>query len=123
LILLIEDNTMIRENIEEVLTLEGYKVVTADSGRTGVEMAEKLKPDLMICDIIMKGLDGYEVFTELNKNPKTSNIPVIFSTSRSENCDKEKAIALGVKYYLVKPFGVPELMACIASCLQSTYKN
>lgn len=97
--------------------LEKYKVITADCGTTGVILAKNHKPDLIICDILMNGLDGYGVFNELSNNPETNGIPFLFSTSKSENCDKEKALALGVKYYLVKPFDLPELLKCVDGCL------
>lgn len=119
MILLIEDNIMIRENIKELLTLEKYDVITADSGLSGVGIAKTQKPDLIICDILMNGLDGYGVFKELKRNPETRGIPFIFSTSKSENSDKEKALALGIKYYLVKPYDVPELMKCVEDCLNN----
>lgn len=118
LILLIEDNTMFSENVEEILTLEGYQVVTANCGLTGVSMARTLLPDLIICDIIMDKLDGYGVLAELKNSPQTCDIPFIFSTSKSENCDKEKARALGVKNYLVKPFDILELTECIEDCIR-----
>ncbi|MCC8426354.1 response regulator [Mucilaginibacter sp. UR6-11] len=116
LILLIEDNDTIRENIEEILTLENFKVITANNGITGVALAKKYLPDLIICDILMSGLDGYEVLTQLKNDPQIPSIPVIFSTSKFENSDKERALALGVKRYLVKPFDLPTLMECINDC-------
>ena len=118
LILLIEDNTDLRENIAELLTIDGYKLVTANSGVKGLGIAKELLPDLIICDIMMPGLDGYEVFSELRKNSKTKNIPFIFSTSKSENADKKKAKELGVEYYLIKPFDEAELLVCIEKCLE-----
>lgn len=117
LILLIEDNDTIRENMEEILMLENFKVITANNGITGVALAKKYLPDLIICDILMRGLDGYEVLTQLKNDPQIPGIPIIFSTSKFENSDKEKARALGIEKYLVKPFDLPELMECINDCL------
>lgn len=117
LILLIEDNPDLRENLAELLTLDGFRLVTANSGINGLGIAKELLPDLIICDIMMPGLDGYEVFSALRKNWKTSNIPFIFSTSKSENADKKKAQELGVDHYLIKPFDEVELLACIEQSL------
>jgi CheY-like chemotaxis protein len=72
IILLIEDNDEMRENTAEILELGGYKVLTAKNGRIGVELAQKDKPDLIICDIMMPVLDGYGVLHLLNRNVDTA---------------------------------------------------
>ena len=74
-VLLIEDNVDVRENIAEILELAGYDVETAENGKVGVEIAQKLRPDLIICDIMMPVLDGYGALHLLNKNEQTSSIP------------------------------------------------
>ena len=79
-ILLIEDNLEMRENTAEILELANYKVITADGGKIGVELAKKSKPDLIICDIMMPELDGYGVLYLLSKNLATAGIPFIFLT-------------------------------------------
>jgi CheY-like chemotaxis protein len=71
-VLLIEDNVDVRENIAEILELAGYDVETAENGKVGVEIAQKLRPDLIICDIMMPVLDGYGALHLLNKNEQTS---------------------------------------------------
>ena len=89
-ILLIEDNSDIRENTSEILSLAGYDVSTAENGKIGVDMAQRIKPDLIICDIMMPELDGYGVLHILNKNPETSAIPFIFLTAKTEKTDIRK---------------------------------
>jgi len=116
-ILLIEDNEDIRESMAEILDLEGYNVITADCGIIGLSLAEQYLPDLVICDIVMSGLDGYSVYTALKNDLKTKNIPVIFSTAKSEKSDRHKAAVLGVENYLIKPFTDIDLIKCVKQCI------
>jgi DNA-binding response OmpR family regulator len=119
-ILVIEDNEDIRENIEEMLTLSEYKVITAANGREGIEAAQKSKPDLIICDIMMPGVDGYGVLHVLHKDPQTQNIPFIFLTSKSERSDFRAAMEMGADDYITKPFAGNELLNAIESRLRKT---
>jgi CheY-like chemotaxis protein len=82
-ILLIEDNKEMRENTSEILEFSNYKVLTAENGKIGVELAKKEIPDVIICDIMMPVLDGYSVLHLLSKNKETSKIPFIFLSSKS----------------------------------------
>lgn len=128
-ILVIEDNDEVRENTAEILELSSYKVLTAENGKTGVEMALKEKPDLIVCDIMMPVLDGYGVFHLLNKHEETSGIPFIFLTAKSEKTDFRKAMELGADDYLTKPFDGTELLNAIktrllkAEQLKKVYSN
>ena len=114
-ILIIEDNEDIRENVAEILTLSDYKVLTAANGKEGIEAAQKHKPDLIICDIMMPGVDGYGVLHVLHKTPETQNIPFIFLTSKSERSDFRAAMELGADDYITKPFAGNELLNAIES--------
>jgi DNA-binding response OmpR family regulator len=109
-ILLIEDNKNILENLIEFLELEGYKVLVANNGKKGVELAREFIPDLKICDTIMALMDGYEVLRLILDLSKTYEIPFIFSTSNSENVDKAKAMKLGADDYIIKPYGMETLL-------------
>lgn len=117
-ILVIEDNEVIRENVEEILTLSDYKVLTAKNGKEGVEVAQSSQPDLIICDIMMPGIDGYGVLHVLHKDPKTVNIPFIFLTSKSERSDFRAAMEMGADDYITKPFAGNELLNAIESRLK-----
>ncbi|MCF8449415.1 MAG: response regulator [Taibaiella sp.] len=119
-ILVIEDNEDIRENVEEILTLSDYKVLTAANGKEGVEVAQKNIPDLIICDIMMPGIDGYGVLHVLHKDPLTQNIPFIFLTSKSERSDFRAAMEMGADDYITKPFSGNELLNAIESRLRKT---
>jgi CheY-like chemotaxis protein len=117
MILLIEDNEDIRENFAELLMLEGFAVETADCGIKAINLAEEQTPSLVICDIMMPGMDGYEVLTAFRQNKLTCNIPFIFSSSKAEKADAQKATALGAEHFFVKPFDVIELISCIKKYL------
>lgn len=117
-ILLIEDNTDIRENTAEILELANYKVYTAGNGKEGVEIALKEKPNLIICDIMMPVLDGYAVLHMLNKNPETHQIPFIFLSAKTEKSDIRKGMSLGADDYITKPFEGTELLEAVEGRLK-----
>lgn len=112
-ILLIEDNAEVRENISEILSLANYDVLVAENGRAGVDMAQRQKPDLIICDIMMPELDGYGVLHILSKNEQTAAIPFIFLTAKTEKTDIRKGMNLGADDYLTKPFDDTDLLNAI----------
>ncbi len=112
-ILLIEDDTVMRENTAEILELAHYTVTTAKDGKEGVEIAKELKPDLIVCDIMMPKLDGYGVLHILAKNPQTATIPFIFLTAKAEKSELRKGMDLGADDYLTKPFEETELLNAI----------
>src|ERR1700758_5357272 len=117
-ILLIEDNKDVRENTTEILELANYKVIQAENGKQGVEEAQKHKPDLIICDIMMPVLDGYGVIHLLNKNAETASIPFIFLTAKSERVDFRKGMEMGADDYITKPFDDTELLRAVESRLK-----
>lgn len=112
-ILVIDDNSHIRENIAEILELANYNVITAENGKEGVAIAQEELPDIIICDIMMPELDGYGVLYLLSKNPVTSNIPFIFLTAKAEMDDLRKGMNLGADDYLTKPFEETDLLNAI----------
>lgn len=119
-ILVIEDNYDIRENVAEILGLSGYKVLQAANGKEGVEVAQANVPDLIICDIMMPGIDGYGVLHVLHREPVTQHIPFIFLTSKSERSDFRAAMEMGADDYITKPFAGNELLNAIESRLKKT---
>ncbi|MBK5284129.1 MAG: response regulator [Bacteroidia bacterium] len=119
-IILIEDNKEMRENTAEILELANYKVFTAKNGKEGVELAQKEKADLIICDIMMPVLDGYGVLHLIAKNPDTSGIPFIFLTAKAERGDFRKGMEMGADDYVTKPFDDIELLNAIESRLKKS---
>lgn len=117
-VLIIEDNEDVRENTADILELAGYNVTTAENGKIGVKTANQLLPQVIVCDIMMPELDGYEVLQALGQNPKTSSIPFIFLTAKTEKIDMRKGMNLGADDYLTKPFTEKELLEAIESRLK-----
>lgn len=128
-ILLIEDNMEVRENTAELLELANYTVFTAENGKVGVELAKKELPDIIICDIMMPVMDGYDTLYILNQDPKTAIIPFVFLTAKSDKKDIRKGMYSGADDYLTKPFEEVELLRVIearlkkATMLQQTLRT
>lgn len=119
-ILLIEDNKDVRENTADILELANYEVATAENGKIGVELAEKFRPDVIICDIMMPELDGYGVLEILGKNSTTASIPFIFLTAKTDRAEVRLGMNLGADDYLTKPFEEKELLEAISSRLRKS---
>ena len=119
-ILVIEDNTEVREILEEVLELSGYAVETAEDGTVGVQKALKSPPDLIICDVMMPKLDGYGVLNILGKKPATADIPFVFLTAKAEKIDFRRGMNLGADDYITKPFYKDELLQVIETRLKKS---
>jgi CheY-like chemotaxis protein len=110
-ILLIEDNDPIRENTAEWLELSDYKVIVASGGKEALEMMTTIKnPDLILCDIMMPEMDGYEILEIIKKQYQLTSIPFIFFTAYGEKKDIEKGLQIGASDYIVKPFEPDELV-------------
>ncbi len=116
-ILLIEDDTALRENTAELLELSNFHVITAANGKVGIEKAKKNSPDLIICDIMMPEVDGYGVLDLVSKDPKTSQIPFIFLSAKTEHKEVRKGMDLGADDYITKPFEEEELISAVQSRL------
>jgi len=118
-ILLIEDNLEIRENTTELLELAGYDVLIAMNGKIGVEMAISNSPDIILCDIMMPELNGYEVFSELKKNEHANQIPFVFITASVEKSEMRTGLEMGAAGYIRKPFEENDLLSTIVQCLKA----
>lgn len=116
-ILIIEDDTVLRENIAELLSLAQYEVFIASDGKKGVTIAKQQIPDVIICDIMMPELDGYGVLEALSKDGDTKQIPFIFLSAKTERRDIRKGMDLGADDYITKPFEESELLDAIKSRL------
>ncbi len=117
-ILVVDDNVTNVELLEAYLCAADYEVITAYNGHSGLEMAITEAPDLLLLDIMMPGLDGYQVCTQLKNNEKTRFIPIIMITALTEIEDKIKGLNAGADDFLSKPFNKHELMARVRSLLR-----
>src|SRR6185369_6697587 len=120
-ILVVEDELPMRTALADVLSEEGYRVLTADNGELGLERALADKPDLILLDIMMPQLDGYAVCTELRRlqNP----VPILMLTAKGQVEDRVKGLDVGADDYLVKPFSTEELLARVRAMLRRLEKS
>ncbi len=116
-ILIIEDDKIVMASAKDLLEAEGYDVSTAENGRLGVEMARKVAPDLIICDVMMPEGDGHSVLNNLRAQPETSAIPFIFLTAKADKSDIRQGMKLGADDYLTKPYTRMDLLDAISSRL------
>jgi two-component system, cell cycle response regulator DivK len=116
-ILVVEDNEISRAILSRRLEKRGYEVIQAADGGQGIAMASLEKPDLILMDMSMPGIDGWHATRELRKLPETTSIPVIALTAHTLPGDRDRAIAAGCDDYEGKPVELPELMIKIESLL------
>lgn len=113
-ILIIEDESETRDMFVEALIEEGFEAIGVENGRVGIQKTRRCHPDLVICDVTMPELDGYQVLTCLRQHPSTATIPVILMTASFEEAERHKVIQMGANDYLCKPCTVEKLLDAIA---------
>lgn len=116
-ILVIEDEPEMRHNLTTILRLENFQPLAAEHGRQGVELAQRERPDLVLCDVMMPELDGYGVLQALRETPHTAAVPFIFLTAKGEKPDIRAGMNLGADDYLTKPVAKADLLNAIRSRL------
>ncbi|MFO7446327.1 MAG: response regulator [Ignavibacteriaceae bacterium] len=116
-ILIIEDDYSVKSLIREIFEENNYKVFSASDGKEGIAIAKEILPDIIICDIMMPGTNGYEVKEALNKEESTVLIPFIFLTAKAEMNDLRSGMDLGADDYIVKPFRVTSLLKTVETRL------
>lgn len=119
-ILIIEDSSDVRENLEELLSLSGYNTLAAENGKIGVRLALEHLPDLVLCDIMMPELDGYGVLHILSKHSETLHIPFIFLSAKADRIDVRKGMTLGADDYITKPYESTDLLNAIENRLKKS---
>ena len=112
-VLVIEDDLDVRENIVAILELNDFHVITATDGLKGVYMARIEKPQIIVCDVMLPEMEGFDVFKELQQSEETSLIPFIFLTARVDRGDIRQGMELGADDYITKPFTSEELVKAI----------
>ena len=114
-ILVVDDSPTERHVLKALLTSHGNEVITAESGEEGIAKTKSELPDLVLMDVVMPGLNGYQATRTLTRDPATRNIPVIVCTTKGQETDKIWGLRQGAQDYLVKPINGPELLAKIAA--------
>jgi DNA-binding response OmpR family regulator len=117
-ILVLEDDPAVRTLLRKQLTANGFQVTVAEDGLDGLMKLEKLRPDLMLCDVMMPNLDGMEFVKAVKGNAETQRIPVIFLTARSDPRSMIDGINVGARFYVTKPFQLEDLLSKIRRALQ-----
>lgn len=118
-ILIVEDEADIREEVMDWLMFEGYEVIGAANGLIGLEMAVQESPDMIISDLTMPKMNGFQLLTEIRSNPNTNQIPFIILTSAADAASIGKGINLGANTYLTKPFSHADVLNTVRSILES----
>jgi two-component system, cell cycle response regulator DivK len=118
-ILVVEDNPLNMKLVRDVLTVSGYEVLAAPSGEEGVSMAQTCAPDLVLMDIQLPGMDGYEALRLLRQNPQLDGVPIVAVTAFAMREDRERAAREGFDGYLGKPISVRALMAQVSEFLSN----
>jgi len=116
-IVVIEDDPVIQKLITQTLLREGYEVVTASDGSAGLRTVKETNPNLVVLDISMPGLDGYQVCQYLRSDPATANLPIIMVTAMARPADQRRGFDLGADDYLPKPFALTDLITRVQSLL------
>ncbi len=118
LILVADDDEDIVRFVEVNLRLEGFEVLTANDGQAALELALESLPDLMLLDVMMPKVDGFEVCQQLRHDPRTKNMSVIMLTAKSLSADKVVGLTAGADDYMIKPFDPVELVARVKSAIR-----
>ncbi len=116
-VLVVDDSATETHQLASILSKYGYEVVSAETGEAGVELADKECPDLVLMDIVMPGINGFQATRQLHRNPRTSDIPVIMVTRKNQDSDREWSRKQGARGYLVKPVPERELINTIETVL------
>jgi len=122
-ILIVDDTNITREVMAKILSKEGYRIETAMNGRQALDIAGKVYPDLVLLDVVMPEMDGYEVCRILKESPETKDIPIIFITVKNEMEDIVKGFEAGAVDYVTKPFNSVELLVRVRTHLELKRKR
>jgi twitching motility two-component system response regulator PilH len=118
-VLIVDDSPTETHVLQKMLESGGYNILTAPDGDQGVGMARDERPDVVLMDVVMPGLNGFQATRMLSRDPETADIPVIMVTTKDQETDKAWAMRQGAKHYLVKPVSQSELLAKVEEVLQS----
>jgi twitching motility two-component system response regulator PilH len=114
-ILIVDDSPTERHVLNDMLTKSGYEVMASDNGEDAIQKAKLLRPDLILMDVVMPGLNGFQATRAISRDPDTRAIPIILCTSKSQETDKIWGMRQGARDYIVKPVNRDELLEKIAA--------
>ena len=117
-ILIVDDSPTEAHVLKGILEKHGFEIETAENGTEGIERAKELKPDLILMDVVMPGLNGFQATRQLTKDPETKEIPVIIVTTKDQETDRVWGMRQGAKDFLTKPVSEKTLMDKINSALE-----
>jgi two-component system cell cycle response regulator DivK len=118
LILIVEDNDKNRKLVRDVLSFEGYEILEAETGEDGVRLALERRPQLILMDIQLPGIDGIEAFRRIRADENTRDIPIVAVTASAMDRDRQQIVAAGFDGYQSKPLNVKEFMAAVEAILR-----
>ncbi|MFZ9981509.1 MAG: response regulator [Cyclobacteriaceae bacterium] len=118
-ILVIEDDANIRESLVELLEMKSFELISADNGIDGLRLAQDGLPDLIVCDVMMPGMNGYEVVESIRKDARMRNLPFIFLSAKAMDSDIDYGKKLGANSYLTKPFRAHDLFMVVDKLLNN----
>ena len=122
-ILIVDDEPNVVVPIQFLMEQQGYRVMTADRGEDALDLIYQYKPDLVLLDIMLPGIDGYEVCEIVRLNPNYRDVKIIFFTAQGREVEIAKGLALGADAYITKPYSKAELVAKVKELLDETYEE
>ena len=122
-ILIVDDEPNVVVPIQFLMEQQGYRVMTAERGEDALDLIYHYKPDLVILDIMLPGMDGYEVCEIVRLNPNYRDVKIIFLTAKGREVEIAKGLALGADVYITKPYSNAELVAKVKELLEKTYEE
>jgi DNA-binding response OmpR family regulator len=122
-ILVIDDDELVSRTLQRALKMYGHQIMVANSGTEGLQLARRHQPDLFILDIMMPGVDGYQVCRQIRGDPLLTNLPVLFLTAKAKDEDKIEGFRAGADDYLSKPFNMEELQLRVKAILRRVSPN
>jgi DNA-binding response OmpR family regulator len=121
--LVVDDDQLLLRLVEINLSKLGIRVILAESGKEALRLAREERPDIILLDIMMPAMDGYEVMRELKSNEETSNIPVVMLTAKSSLHDRRRCEEMGAVGYIIKPFRLEDLRGTVRSFIEPPPQN
>jgi DNA-binding response OmpR family regulator len=122
-ILIVDDEPSIVVPVQFLMEQQGYRVIVAENGHDALDLIYKYKPDLVLLDIMLPGIDGYEVCEIVRLNPTYRDIKIIFLTAKGREVEIAKGLALGADAYVTKPFSNAELVAKVKAVLENIHEE